>query len=213
MGLHVLVLPWRWEKFHSWRESLASGGDVTIQAFGCERKTMRTIVVTLALVVAASELPLTAQTTSTTAPQQVHANLNQLMRGVLYPAANVVFFPQFENPAAVKQAPDPGMATDPLTSTFGGWQAVENAALALAESANLLMVPGRVCSNGAPVPLTDPAWTTFAQEVRDAGMKAYALAQAKDQDKLSDLSETVSAACSHCHRKWRDRKTAANRCK
>ena len=174
---------------------------------------MRTIVATLALVMAVTELSLTAQTTPTPATQQVHANLNQLMRGVLYPAANVVFFPQFENPAAVKQAPDPGMATDPLTSTFGGWQAVENAALALAESANLLLVPGRVCANGAPVPLADPAWTTFVQEVRDAGMKAYAAAQANDQDKLVELSESISAACSHCHRKWRDRKTAANRCK
>jgi len=175
---------------------------------------MRPIVVTLALVVAASGL-LTAQTTSTTAAQQVHANLNQLMRGVLYTAANVVFFPQFEDPGKVQPLPgqDASMATDPLRTVFGGWQAIENGALALAESANLLMVPGRVCSNGVPVPLTDPAWTTFVQEVRDAGMKAYALAQAKDQDKLIDLSETVSAACSHCHRKWRDRKTAANRCK
>src|SRR3954466_12289764 len=30
------------------------------------------------------------------------ADLNQLMRGVLYPAANVVFFAQADNPAEVK---------------------------------------------------------------------------------------------------------------
>ena len=176
---------------------------------------MRRTVLTLSLMLAMYGLSLTAQSSSTNATQKVHANLNQLMRGVLYPAANVVFFPQFENPAAVKPVPgqDPSMATDPLTSTFGGWQAIENAALALAESANLLMVPGRVCSNGAPAPITDPAWATFVQEVRDAGMQAYTLAQAKDRDKLIDLSETVSAACAHCHRKWRDRRTPANRCK
>ena len=34
------------------------------------------------------------------------------------------------------------MATDPLASTFGGWQAVENAALALTDAANLLSIPG-----------------------------------------------------------------------
>ena len=105
---------------------------------------------------------LTAQTTSTspTPAQQVHADLNQLMRGVLYPAANVVFFAQADDPAEVKLIPghDPGMSTDPLTSTFGGWVAVENAALALAESANLLSIPGRKCANGVPVPTTDPAW-------------------------------------------------------
>ena len=176
---------------------------------------MRRTVLTLSLALAICGLSLTAQTSSTNATQEVHANLNQLMRGVLYPAANVVFFPQFENPGAVKPVPgqDPSMATDPLTSSFGGWQAIENAALALAESANLLLVPGRVCSNGAPAPITDPAWATFVQEVRDAGMKAYTAAQAKDQDKMIELSETVSAACAHCHRKWRDRKTPANRCK
>ena len=137
------------------------------------------------------------------------------MRGVLYPAANVVFFAQADNPAEVKPVPgqDPAMATDPLTSTFGGWQAVENAALALAESTNLLLVPGRVCSNGASAPITDPAWTTFVQEVRDAATQAYKAAQAKDQQKIVDLSETLSTSCSHCHRKWRDRKAPANRCK
>jgi len=176
---------------------------------------MRRTLLTLSFMLAACGLSLTAQTPSTTATQQVHANLNQLMRGVLYPAANVVFFPQFENPATVKfvNGQDPAMATDPLTSTFGGWQAVENAALALAESANLLVVPGRVCSNGVPVPITDPAWATYVQEVRDAGMKAYTAAQAKDQDKMIELSAMVSDACGHCHRKFRDRRTAANRCK
>jgi cytochrome c556 len=105
------------------------------------------------------------------------------------------------------------MSTDPLTSTFGGWQAVENAAMALAESANLLSIPGRSCSNGAPVPTKDPAWAIFAQELRDVSMKAYGAAQAKDQDKMIEISETLSAACAGCHRKWRDRKAPDNRCK
>src|SRR5689334_17441692 len=62
---------------------------------------------------------------------QVQANLLQLMRGILYPASNVVFASQNDNPAEVKQAKDPSLATDPLQSTYGGWQAVENASLAL----------------------------------------------------------------------------------
>jgi hypothetical protein len=160
-------------------------------------------------------LSLIAQTPSTNATQEVHADLNQLMRGVLYPAANVVFFAQADNPGDVKPVPgqDPSMATDPLTSTFGGWQAVENAALALAESTNLLSIPGRLCSNGAPAPIKDPAWTMFVQQVRDVSMRAYKAAQAKDQDKMIDIAEPLSAACAGCHRKWRDRKTADNRCK
>jgi hypothetical protein len=167
------------------------------------------------LMLATCGLALMAQTPSTNAAQQVHADLNQLMRGVLYPAANVVFSAQADNPAEVKLVPgnDPSMSTDPLTSTFGGWLAVENAALALAESANLLTIPGRSCSNGVPVPTKDPAWAMFVQELRDASMKSYKAAQAKDQNKMIDLAETLSATCAGCHRKWRDRRTPDNRCK
>jgi hypothetical protein len=175
---------------------------------------MHRTVLTLSLLLAACGLSLIAQTQSTNTVQQVHADLNQLMRGVLYPAANVVFSAQADDPGDVKFIPghDPAMSTDPLTSTFGGWLAVENAALALAESANLLSMPGRSCSNGAPAPTKDPAWAMFVQELRNVSMKAYGAAQAKDQDKMIDISETLSAACAGCHRKWRDRRTPANRC-
>jgi hypothetical protein len=176
---------------------------------------MHRTFIALSFILTACGLSVLAQTPSPSPPQQVHADLNQLMRGVLYPAANVVFAAQNDNPGEIKFIPghDPAMSTDPLTSTFGGWPAIENAALALAESANLLMIPGRSCSNGTPVPTKDPAWATFVQEVRDVSMKAYKAAQAKDQPKMIDLSETLSTACAGCHRKWRDRRTPANRCK
>jgi hypothetical protein len=163
----------------------------------------------------AAPAPQTPATAARSAPQQIHANLNQLMRGVLYPAANVVFSAQADNPAEAKLPPgvDPSMATDPLVSTFGGWQAIENGALALAESANLLMMPGRSCANGVPAPVKDPAWAALAQELRDLSMKSYAAAQAKSQEKMIELAEPLSRNCSACHRKWRDRKTAENRCK
>ena len=106
---------------------------------------MHRTVLILSLMLAVYVLSLMAQTPSTNSAQEVHADLNRLMRGVLYPAANVVFFAQAENPADVKPntGQDPSMSTDPLTSTFGGWQAIENASLALAESANLLLIQGR----------------------------------------------------------------------
>ena len=176
---------------------------------------MQRTVLTLSLILTTCGLSLLAQAPSMDLRPQVHANLNQLMRGVLYPAANVVFFAQADNPAEVKFIPghDPGMSTDPLTSTFGGWLAVENAALALAESVNLLSISGRSCANGVPVPTKDPAWATFVQLVRDVSMEAYKAAQAKDQDKIVDLSGRLSASCAGCHRKWRDRRTPENRCK
>ena len=176
---------------------------------------MRTTGLTLFLFLAACEMSMVAQGPPESAVQQASADLNQLMRGVLYPAANVVFFAQADNPGDVKPIPghDPSMATDPLTSTFGGWPAVENAALALAESANLLLIQGRMCANGTPAPINDPEWSKFVRELRAVGMSAYKAAQAKDQDKMIATSETLSAACAGCHRKWRDRRPAANRCK
>jgi hypothetical protein len=150
----------------------------------------------------------------TTVTMQVQTDLNQLMRGVLYPASNVVFSAQTDNPADVKPVPgqDPSMATDPLVSTFGGWQAVENAALALSESTNLLLIPGRSCANGVPVPINNPDWSKFVQQLRDAATKAYKAAQSKDQDKMVDVADTLSAACAACHRKWRE-KPRLDRCK
>src|ERR1043165_7104925 len=124
---------------------------------------MQRMALALGTLLTVAALSLTAQTPQpppARTGQQVHANLNQLMRGVLYPAANVVFSAQADNPGEVKFIPghDPNMSTDPLPSSFGGWMAVENAALALAESANLLTISGRSCSNGVPVPTKDPAW-------------------------------------------------------
>jgi hypothetical protein len=176
---------------------------------------MRRTVWTLFVVLAVCEMSMLAQEPSESASQQVRADLNQLMRGVLYPAANVVFFAQADDPGDVKPIPgnDPAMATDPLTSTFGGWQAVENAALGIAESANLLVIQGRTCSNGTPVPVKDPDWSKFVQQLRDAGTSAYKAAQSKNQEKMIATAETLSAACAGCHRKWRDRRTPANRCK
>ncbi len=176
---------------------------------------MRTIVFTLFAVLVVCGISMPAQEPSAGGTQQVHANMNQLMRGVLYPAANVVFFAQADDPAAVKLIPgnDPGMATDPLVSTFGGWQAVENAALALAESANLLLIPGRVCSNGVLAPTKDPEWVKFVNEVRGISMSAYKAARSKSQDQIVDISEKLSTSCAACHRKWRDRRTPDNRCK
>ena len=138
----------------------------------------------------------------------------QLMRGILYPASNVVFSAQIDNPGEIKLIPgkDPSMATDPLVSTFGGWQAIESASLALAESANLLLIPGRTCSNGVPVPINNPDWGKFVQELRDASMTAYKAAQAKDQDKMIEVADTMTTACANCHRKWRERRLA-DRCK
>ena len=104
---------------------------------------------------------------------QVHGNLAQVMRGILYPASNVIFAAQSTDPATVKQAADPSTATDPLASSYGGWEAVSNAGIALAESANLLTIPGRMCQYGKPAPINYADWRMWVSGVRTAGMTAY----------------------------------------
>jgi hypothetical protein len=144
---------------------------------------------------------------------KVPANLSQLMKGTLYPEANVVFAAQDENPADVPRAKDPNMATDLLTTVYGKWEAVENSALAMVEVANLLELPGRKCSNGLDVPLQNPDWAKFVKELRDAGMAAYAAAQTKSQDKMTDAAGVLTEACAHCHFRYREKRNRADRCK
>src|ERR1700734_847409 len=143
---------------------------------------------------------------------KVMATLAQLMKGTLYPESNVVFAAQDVNPTDVPHAKDPAMSTDLLTSQYGKWEAVENSALAIAEVADLLNVPGRKCSNGLDVPVKNADWAKFVQELRDAGMTAYAAAQTKNQDKMTDAAGVMTAACMHCHVKYREKKPA-DRCK
>jgi mono/diheme cytochrome c family protein len=84
--------------------------------------------------------------------------------------------------------------------------------LALAEAANLLTLPGRKCSNGVDVPVNNPDWAKFIQQLRDASMTAYAAAKAKDQDKMIEVADVMSKACANCHGKYREKKLA-DRCK
>jgi hypothetical protein len=147
------------------------------------------------------------------ASQIVEATLGQLMKGILFPNSNVIFFAQSQNPADVTPAKDPSTATDPLADTYGKWEAVETSSLALAEAANLLTIPGRKCSNGLPVPMGNADWPKFVQGLREAGMKAYKAAQSKDMDKMLDAADTMTTACSNCHDKYREKPTLADRCK
>jgi hypothetical protein len=140
------------------------------------------------------------------------ANLNQLMRSLFFPHSNVIFFTQRYDPAEVKPASEPSGSTDPLTGVFGGWEAVENSALTLADSADLLMTAGRKCSNGRDVPLANADWVQMVNGLRDASMFAYKAALTKDRDKMLQASDVLATSCSNCHNKYRPG-AIANRCR
>jgi len=143
----------------------------------------------------------------------VTADLRQLMRGILFPNSNVIFAAQDDDPAKVPPAKDPALSPNPLASTYGGWMAVENSALALSEAANLLILPGRKCANGLPVPINNPDWPKFVQGLREASLATYKAAQSKNQDNILTAAGDLTTACSNCHDKYREKPTLAERCK
>ena len=145
--------------------------------------------------------------------RQVPATLAQLMKGILFPNSNVIFFAQGENPADVPPAKDPATAINPVASAYGKWEAVENSGLAIAEAASLLSVPGRKCSNGRAVPFGNADWPKLVQGLREAGIAAYKAAQSKNQDKILDAADVMTTACANCHEKYREKPTSADRCK
>src|SRR5438552_16768677 len=64
---------------------------------------------------------------------QVHGNLLQVMRGILFPNSNVIFAAQSQDPASVKKDADPTSSVNPLAGAYGGWEAIENSGIAMAE--------------------------------------------------------------------------------
>jgi hypothetical protein len=145
---------------------------------------------------------------------KAYGTLAQLMRGIPFPNSNIIFDTQSTDPAAA-QKPVEGQAvgaTQQFSGVYGGWQAVENAALALQETANLLTIPGRMCENGRPAPVDQEDFKKWAQGLADAGAAAYKAAQSKNMDAMVEVSGTVADACAACHEKYRDKEDTKDRC-
>ena len=105
------------------------------------------------------------------------ANLNQLMKAIIIPSSDAVF-------QIAMEAPQDDQA----------WAAVQNSALTLAESGNLLMIGNRAKD-------TD-AWIKAAQALVDAGTVAFRAAEAKNVDALIEAGDQVYATCEGCHQQY-----------
>jgi cytochrome c2 len=138
-------------------------------------------------------------------------NVAQVMRGILFPSANLLFSVQTIDPGSRKpeaNAAAPTGTVDWLTwggSVYRGWEMVDYAAISIAESATLMLTPGRRCENGKPVPVTDPDWIKFTQQLADAGKAAYQASQTRNQETASDSTNQLNDSCMSCHRVFRGR--------
>ena len=141
--------------------------------------------------------------------------VNQVMRGILFPSSNVLFDVQTQDPSGRGKG---GARGDAATTTirygdvYEPWQMVDAAAIAIAESAPLLLTPGRRCENGKPAPIDRADWQQAVQGLVDAGRAAYKASQTRDQATVGEVTNVISDACANCHRVYRDVPTNAGRC-
>lgn len=147
----------------------------------------------------------------TTAPSDARppGNLAQVMRGILFPSSNLIFNVQNSDPGEQKMGWQPGTTpfgwADWGAGIYSGWELVDYAAIALAESAPLLLAPGRRCENGKPVLVEREDWVTYTAELAAAGRAAYRASQSRDRDAVSEVTNRIADACLLCHEAYRDK--------
>jgi hypothetical protein len=104
--------------------------------------------------------------------------MSQLMVNIIYPTSDAIFYVDRKPP-----------------STQAEWDALGNQALMLAESGNLLMMPGRARDQGD--------WIKDTKMMMDAAAAAFKAARAKNIEGIHAVSDALSESCIACHRKYR----------
>lgn len=137
----------------------------------------------------------------------VAGNLAQIMRGITFPNANIIFNVQIKDPGnqpKVAPAATPFDYVNWGSTIYPGWQAVDNAALALIESTPLFMLPGRRCENGRPAPIDRADYKQFTDALVQVARDAYKASQTRNQDTVIEIAEKLNDACANCHKVYRD---------
>jgi cytochrome c556 len=141
---------------------------------------VRTLFALLAAVTALAQAPAYKP--------QPYGNLKQVMRSVPLPNSNIIFSVQSKPPSNDME-----------------WHTVENAAIAIQETANLILLPGRMRSNGQQVPVQAVDFVKYAQALIPAGRDCLKAAQKKSPDLISYCTDGLSQACDNCHKVFRDK--------
>lgn len=102
------------------------------------------------------------------------ASVNEMMTRIVQPTSDAVFY--------ISRTPP---------ETDEDWRRLENQTLMLAESANLLLIPGYRSEQ--------QQWLTDSLMMRDAATAAYNAARNKDLMALEDLNGALYESCESCH--------------
>ena len=159
--------------------------------------------------VPASNQAVGAQAAGTAKTYPPLGNMAQLMRGIFFTNSNLIFTVQTHDPAAKTPPVDASTQskgfswTDWGAGIYGGWELVDNAAIALADAAPLMLVPMR-CENGRQAPVTDPDWIRYTEEMIAVSRRIHKLSQSRNQEAVSDATGDLSDACAACHGAYRE---------
>ena len=113
---------------------------------------------------------------SLAAQSQPVGTMSDLMVKIIYPASDAIFYITTRTPTSDAE-----------------WTELQGKALAVAESANLLMMPGR----------DQDRWMADAKLMLDAGRTAYRAARAKDVAALEAVNDALYESCTSCHQHYR----------
>ena len=139
---------------------------------------------------------------------QPEGNLAELMRAIAFPNSNILFNVQLKDPGAQAKKPPAAAPFDYVewgSTVYPGWLAIDQAAVALTETAPLLLTPGRRCQNGRPVPVDRADWKQYVKELAEVGRLARRASQARNFDAFIDISDKLNDACANCHKVYRDK--------
>ena len=141
---------------------------------------------------------MTTPATDTTGPSTMATKgyVKDLMNYMMMPSASGVW-------NAVATVTDQTGVHEFRPKTDDDWNKVIAAATELAETTNLLMVPGRRRCVGGAIPaafLTD--WRRKAREVGEAANIALIVAKKRDADALAEAGERIDVACDECHERY-----------
>jgi cytochrome c556 len=112
------------------------------------------------------------------APTRRVGTMSEIMVHLIYPTSDAVFY-----------------ITSRTPKTEAEWVELQAKTLTLAESANLLMLPGRARDQDR--------WMKDAKLMLDAGWAAFKAAKAKDVAALEALSDQLYESCVTCHKNYR----------
>jgi mono/diheme cytochrome c family protein len=152
--------------------------------------------------------PTPAAAAAATSLPPPEGNLAELMRAIAFQAANTIFNLQIRDPAA---QPKKSPASSPFdyvewgSSVYPGWLAVDQAAIAITETAPLFLTPGRRCQNGRPVPVDRADWKQYVAALVEVGKLAHQASRARNYEAFVDISEKLNDTCANCHKVYRDK--------